>query len=78
MTGLRDGAAAATGFRAEDMFLAWLFHLPAGADICNAARTEMARLDREGGVEDGARYREFLSQAMRALPVRGPRRRRHH
>ena len=69
--------SAEAGFRAEDLFLAWLFHLPAGADIGLAARAEMARLDREGGISDGDRYRAFLSQAI-AVPLRPRQRRRLH
>lgn len=44
-------AAAAT---AEDVFLAWLLWLPEGADPRKAALTEIARIDRRGGVRGAA------------------------
>lgn len=69
---------AETTFRAEDLFLAWLFHLPPGADIGHAARLEIARLDQEGGLADADRYRAFLSQAMLKPVVDGARRRVRH
>lgn len=79
MTASADLAAGnPVAFRAEDIFLAWLFHLPSGADIGRAARLEIARLDREGGLADADRYRAFLSQAMSPPAVHGTRRRVRH
>lgn len=48
----------------EDLFLAWLLRLPYGADVSQAARLEIARLDRaETFCEITHHYRMLLEEA---------------
>jgi hypothetical protein len=53
----------------EDLFLAWLMRLPYGADISQAARLEIARLDRvKAFCEITHRYRIMLELAGSSPP----------
>lgn len=48
----------------EDVFLIWLLRLPDGADVAEAARAEIARLDRAAPLAPGPlRLRGLLEQA---------------
>lgn len=62
--------------RPEDMFLAWVFGLPDGADIGRAAQREIARIDGIAAPSDQLlSLRNLLRQATLTMP-RQPRRHR--
>lgn len=64
--------------RPEDVFLAWLAWLPAGADIRTAAKAEIDRLDRVGCLSmDLARLKELLLHCTLPVPVTRRSRHRH-
>ncbi len=51
----------------EDVFLLWLLQLPERADVAEAARSEIARLDRAAPLSPGpARLRELMAEAAEA------------
>ena len=51
--------------RPEDVFLLWLLQLPEGADIAEAARKEIVRLDGAAPLAPGpARLRELMAEAV--------------
>lgn len=53
--------------RPEDVFLAWLLALPDGADAAEAARREIARLDRAAPLAPGLeRLRQLMIELARA------------
>lgn len=53
--------------RPEDVFLAWLLALPDGADTTEAARREIARLDRAAPLAPGPeRLRQLMIELARA------------
>lgn len=59
----------------EDVFLLWLLRLPEGADIVEAARDEIARLDRLAPLPPGpARLRALMAEAAEAGSPRVARR----
>ena len=64
----RAGCPAATGWRAEEMFLRWLDGLPAGIDPSHAARAALMRLAALAGpeAEEGelGRLRALLTETM--------------
>ena len=63
--------------RSEDMFLAWLFGLPDSANVAEAARIEIARIDRSTlPCEQVSRLRTMLVQASYQSPLVSRRRRR--
>ena len=54
------------GTSPEDVFLFWLLLLPEGTDIAEAARDEIARLDRAAPLPPGpARLRELMAQTAK-------------
>ena len=54
----------------EDVFLAWLLSLAAGADIAAAARIEIERLERAGPLSPGpARLKSLMEQAVATAVV---------
>lgn len=60
----------------EDMFLAWFFNLPADANVADAARIEIARIDGAASpCAQVARLRSLLHQATLNQPA-APRHRR--
>lgn len=60
----------------EDMFLAWFFNLPENANVADAARIEIARIDGAASpCAQVARLRSLLHQATLNQPV-APRHRR--
>lgn len=66
--------------RSEDMFLAWFFGLPENTDVAEAARIEIARIDKSAlPCEQTARLRTMLVQASFPQPLmsRSRRRQRH-
>jgi len=66
--------------RSEDMFLAWFFGLPDSANVAEAARVEIARIDAIAlPCEQVSRLRNMLVQASYQPPPmsRSLRRRRH-
>ena len=66
--------------RSEDLFLAWFFSLPDSTDVAEAARIEIARIDRTAPpCEQVARLRTMLVQATHPQPPmsRNRRRQRH-
>jgi hypothetical protein len=66
--------------RSEDMLLAWFFSLPESADVAEAARIEIARIDKSAlPCEQVARLRTLLVQASYPQPLmsRSRRRQRH-
>ena len=53
--------------RPEDVFLAWLLTLPSGADVAQAARREIARLDRAAPLDAGPeRLRQLMMELVEA------------
>jgi hypothetical protein len=66
--------------RSEDMFLAWFFSLPESTDVAEAARIEIARIDKSAlPCEQVARLRTMLVQASYPQPpVSRSRRRQRH
>ena len=61
----------------EDVFLLWLLQLPEGVDVAEAARIEIARLDRAAPLSPGpARLRELMAEAAETGPPRVARRHR--
>jgi hypothetical protein len=66
--------------RSEDMFLAWFFGLPDGADVAEAARIEIARIDKSAlPCEQVSRLRTMLVQASyQSPPMSRSRRRQRH
>lgn len=61
----------------EDMFLAWFLKLPDSANVADAARIEIARIDRAASPSDEvARLRSLLYQATLNQPVASRQRRR--
>ena len=51
--------------RPEDVFLAWLLSLPSEADIAQAARREIARLDRAAPLDAGPkRLRQLMIELV--------------
>lgn len=66
-----------TNRRSEDIFLAWLFGLPDSANVAEAARIEIARIDTVAlPSEQVARLRTMLVQASYQSPLVSRRRRR--
>ena len=66
--------------RSEDMFLAWFFGLPENTDVAEAARIEIARIDRNAlPCEQVSRLRTMLVLASFPQPPmsRNRRRQRH-
>lgn len=60
----------------EDMFLAWFFNLPDNANVADAARIEIARIDDAASpCAQVARLRSLLHQATLNQPA-APRHRR--
>lgn len=68
MQGLIGPGARPTGsIRPEDVFLAWLLALPGNADIADAARREIARLDRAEPLQSGPRrLRQLMIELVEA------------
>lgn len=67
-----------TNQSAEDRFLAWVLRLDSPADMAEAAKREIARLDRDHAADDESlRLRAFLLQAV-AFQPHAPRARRRH
>jgi hypothetical protein len=61
----------------EDMFLAWFFNLPDSANVADAARSEIARIDRAASPSgEVARFRSLLHQATLNQPAASRQRRR--
>jgi hypothetical protein len=76
MSGVEPRALSPAQPAPEDLFLAWFLRLPHGADVTQAARLEIARLDRERAFcETTHRYRIMLEQASAGPPHLRPGRR---
>lgn len=70
----QDSPKSATS---EDLFLAWFLRLPHDADVAQAARSEIARLNRLEHICDTTyRFRIMLEQAVHFPAHSSPSRRR--
>lgn len=64
--------------KAEDVFLAWLLHLPDGTDLAEAARREIDRLDEAAPLpHEPRRLRSLFVEAVQAGSFMPGRRSRH-
>lgn len=69
---------SATTLTAEDQFFAWLLALGDPCNMAEAARREIARIDRDRAADaESLRLKAFLLQAAAFQPV-APRGRRRH
>ena len=70
-TGRTSGRWPSPRTRPEDIFLAWLIALPDNADPVDAARIEIARIDRTGLANDNlSRLRALFAELAQTAGAR--------